>query len=29
MAATAPLQKSPCMKEWMAQADPRREANTV
>ena len=24
MAATAPLKKSPCMKEWMAQADPSK-----
>ena len=29
MAATALLNKSPYMKEWMAQADPPREANTV
>ena len=29
MAATASLNKSPHMKEWMAQADPPREANTV
>ena len=29
MAATAPLKKSPDMKELLAQADPRKEANTV
>ena len=29
MAATASLNKSPYVKEWMAQADPPREANTV
>ena len=29
MAATASLNKSPHVKEWMAQADPPREANTV
>ena len=29
MAATALLKKSPYMKEWMAQADPRKEANAV
>ena len=29
MAATAPLKKSPYMKEWMAQAEPPKEANTV
>ena len=30
MAATAPLNKSRNMKEWMAQAaDPPKEANTV
>ena len=29
MAATAPLNKSSHMKEWMAQADPPKEANTV
>ena len=29
MAAAAPLKKSPYMKEWMAQADPVKEANTV
>ena len=29
MAAAAPLNKSPHMKEWMAQADPPKEANTV
>ena len=28
MAATAPLSKSPHMKEWMAQADSPKEANT-
>ena len=26
---TASLNKSPHVKEWMAQADPPREANTV
>ena len=29
MAATAPLNKSSHMKEWMAQVDPPKEANTV
>ena len=29
MAATASLNKSPHVKEWMAQTDPPREANTV
>ena len=29
MAATASLNKSPHVKEWMAQADLPREANTV
>ena len=29
MATTAPLKKSPSMKEWMAQADPTKEASTV
>ena len=29
MAATAPLKKSPYLKEWMAQADPTKEASTV
>ena len=29
MAATAPLKKSPYMKEWMAQGDPPKEANTM
>ena len=29
MAATASLNKSPYVKEWMAHADPPREANTV
>ena len=29
MAATASLNKSPYVKEWMAQADPPTEANTV
>ena len=29
MAASASLNKSPHMKQWMAQADPPREANTV
>ena len=29
MATTAPLKKSPYMKEWMAQADPPKEANTM
>ena len=29
MAATALLNKSPHMKEWMAQADPPKEGNTV
>ena len=29
MAASASLNKSPHMKEWMAQADPPKEANTV
>ena len=29
MTATAPLIKSSYMKEWMAQADPPKEANTV
>ena len=29
MAATASLNKSLYVKEWMAQADPPREANTV
>ena len=29
MAATASLNKSPHVKEWMAQADPPKEANTV
>ena len=29
MAATAPLNKSSHMKEWMAQADPPKEAHTV
>ena len=29
MTVTASLKKSPCMKEWVPQADPRKEANTV
>ena len=29
MAPTAPLNKSPHMNEWMVQADPPKEANTV
>ena len=29
MVPTAPLKKSPSMKEWMAQADPPKEASTV
>ena len=29
MTATAPLKKSPSMKEWTAQADPPKEASTV
>ena len=29
MAATASLNKSPHMKEWMAQVDPPKEANMV
>ena len=29
MVATAPLKKSPSMKEWMAQADPPKEASTI
>ena len=29
MAATAPLKKSPYMKELTAQGDPPKEANTV
>ena len=29
MAATAPLKKSPYVKEWMVQADPPKEANAV
>ena len=29
MAATASLNKSPHVKEWMTQADPPKEANTV
>ena len=29
MATTAPLKKSPYMKEWMTQADPPKEANTM
>ena len=29
MTATAPLKESPSMKEWMAQADPTKEASTV
>ena len=29
MEAAAPLKKSLYMKEWMAQADPPKEANTV
>ena len=29
MAAIAPLKNSPYMKEWMAQADPPKQANTV
>ena len=29
MAATALLKVSPYMKEWMGQADPRKEANAV
>ena len=29
MAAKAPLNKSSHMKEWMAQADPPKEVNTV
>ena len=29
MAATAPVRKSPYMKEWMAQADHPKEVNTV
>ena len=27
MVAIAPLKKSTCTKEWMAQADPPKEAN--
>ena len=29
MGATAPLNKSPSIKEWMAQADTPKEASTV
>ena len=29
MAATSPSKISPYMKEWMAQADPQKEASTV
>ena len=29
MAATVPLNKSPHMKEWMAQANPPKEVNMV
>ena len=29
MAGTAPLKKSPSVKEWMAQGDPQKEASTV
>ena len=29
MVATADLRKSPYMKEWMAEDDPPKEANTV
>ena len=29
MAATPPSKTSPYMKEWMAQADPQKEACTV
>ena len=29
MDANAPLKKSSSMKEWMAQADPPKEASTV
>ena len=29
MTALAPLKKSPCMKEWMIQVDPSKEAITV
>ena len=29
MAATTPSKTSPYMKEWMAQADPQKEACTV
>ena len=29
MAATVPLKKSPYMKEWMAQANPPKEATTI
>ena len=29
MAETAPLNKSPHMKQWMTQPDPPNEANTV
>ena len=29
MVATAPLKKSSSMKEWMADADPPKEASTV
>ena len=29
MASTAPLNKSPHMKQWMTQPDPPKEANTV
>ena len=29
MAATAPVRKSPYMKEWMAQAGHPKEVNTV
>ena len=28
MAVTAPWNKSPYMKEWMAQVDPPKEVNT-
>ena len=29
MVATAPLKKSPSMKECVAQADPSKEASTI
>ena len=29
MAATPPLKKPPYMKQWMAQADARKEASTI